>query len=320
MNKKYLYSIALLLAVFTLSGTVEGAYILKRGKFYDAKLVATLPVQEHFDLGMQAYEASDWVEASKQFRIVTGNFPNSSCAQNAFFYLGVAEYELQEYDFANEAFSHYLNSQNNPKHFQETIEYKFDIADKLASGCRRHLLGTRSLPKWATGRTLALKIYDEVIASLSSHDMAAQALYSKGCLHWKMKMYRPAIEDYQLLVRRFPKHELVPDAYVNISSIYVQLSTYELQNPDILTFAEMNLKKFAQAFPREERIADVEQDLEDIKEIYAEGLYELGRFYERTRHPQAALICYQNTVLNFPETDCAEAARQRIQILDPECE
>lgn len=318
MKKKTLYLLAMLMPVVVNFEQVEAGFVVKKGKFYDANLVATLPVQEHFELGTKALEKSDWKEASKQFRIVTGNFPRSNYAQDAFFYLGVAEFNLEEYDFANEAFSDYINAKNNPKHFQEAIEYKFKIAQNLATGSRRRLLGTRRLPKWASGRTLALKIYDEVIASLSSHELAAQAIFAKGYLHWELQHYRPAIEDFQLLIKRFPKNELVPDAYVNISHIYLEMSSTELQNPDILNFAEMNLRKFRNAFPRDERIAAAEQDLEDIKETYAFGLYETGKFYERTSKPGASVIYYKNTLKQFPDTEVAKSAQQRIQKLSPE--
>ncbi len=320
MKKKSIYLLACLLPLMANFETAEAAFVLKKGKFYDANLVATLPVQEHFELGLKAIDQSDWKEASKQFRIVTGNFPKSTYAQDAFFYLGVAEFNLEEYDFSNEAFSSYIESKNNPKHFQEAIEYKFKIAQNLASGSKRRLLGTRRLPKWASGRTLALKIYDEVIASLSSHEIAAQALFAKGNLHWELEMYRPAIEDFQLIIKRFPKNELAPDAYVNISHIYLEMSSQELQNPDILNFAEMNLKKFRTAFPREERIAEVEQDLDDIKETYAMGLFETGKFYERTSKPTASLIYYNNTVKHFPDTDVAKTAKDKVQKLTPDSE
>lgn len=318
MKKKSLVLLVCLTSLIFNFENADAGFVLKKGKFYDANLVATLPVQEHFELGTQALDQADWKEASKQFRIVTGNFPRSNYAQDAFYNLGIAEFNLEEYDFANEAFSDYLKSQNNPKHFQDAIEYKFKIAQNLASGSKRRFLGTRRLPKWATGRTLALKIYDEVIASLSSHELAAQALFAKGNLHWQQQMYRPAIEDFQLLIKRFPKNELVPESYVNISHIYLEMSEYELQNPDILNFAEMNLKKFRVAFPRETRIADAEKDLEDIKETYALGLYETGRFYERTSNKQASLIYYQNTINQFPNTSIAESARQRISKLSPD--
>ena len=318
MKKKTLYLLTALVPLLANIEQVEAGFVLKKGKFYDANLVATLPVQDHFELGMNALEQSDWKEASKQFRIVTGNFPKSTYAQDAFYYLGIAEFELEEYDFANEAFSDYLKAKNNPKHFQEAIEYKFKIAQNLASGCKRRFLGTRRLPKWASGRTLALKIYDEVIASLSSHELAAQALFAKGNLHWELQYYRPAIDDFQLLIKRFPKNELVPDAYVSISHIYLEMSAYELQNPDILNFAEMNLKKFRTAFPREERLGEVERDLEDIKETYALGLYETGRFYERTSKPTASLIYYKNTLKQFPNTEVAQSAKDRIQKLGPD--
>ncbi len=50
--------------------TAEGAFDIKNGKFQDARIAATLPVQEHFELGKQALEESAWREAAKQFRIM----------------------------------------------------------------------------------------------------------------------------------------------------------------------------------------------------------------------------------------------------------
>lgn len=167
------------------------------------------------------------------------------------------------------------------------------------------------------GRTLALKIYDEVIAALPSNDLAARALYAKGCLHWQIKEYRRAIEDFQLVIRRFPKHELAPESYVAISSIFVDQSQTEFQNPDILSFAEINLRRFKQEFPREQRIVDVEQDLASIKEFYAQGLYDTGRFYERIHKPCASIIYYKNAIKQFPDTNVAKCARERLNILMP---
>ena len=162
-------------------------------------------------------------------------------------------------------------------HFQDAIQYKFAIAEKLANGSKTRLLGTKHMPKWGSGRTLSVKVYDEVVAALPSNDLAARALFSKACILWDHKEYRPAIENFQLVIKRFPKHELVPESYVSISKIFVEQSFNEFQNPDILTFTEINLRRFKLDFPREERIAEVEKDIATIKEYYAQGLYDRAR-------------------------------------------
>lgn len=296
----------------------QGMYTLRKGHIVNLNDVSTLPVQDHFCLGIDAIEREDWMEASRQFGIVSKNFPTTPYGQEAFYYLGVVEYNLGEYDFANEAFSQYLKVHNNPQFFQKTIEYKYAIAERFKEGARRHLLGTKRLPKWASSTSLALKIYDEVIAAMPCHEMAVQALYSKACFLWEMKEYRESVEAFQTIIRRFPKHEMAPECYVLISEIYCDQSLVEFQNPDILAFAQINFKKFLRDFPKDERVAKVEQDVLAIKEIYAKGLYKTAQFYERKNKPDASIIYYQSAIDQFPETEIARRCKRRLNFLCPQ--
>lgn len=304
--------IRIILLSLLLCAPLHSAYVLKGGKFRNVKTLASLPAQDHYDLGTKAMEDNNWAEAQKQFTIVTENFPTSESFHDAYFYLGVAEFNQDELDFANEAFSNYLKSKNNPKFFQDAIVYKYEIAAKLANGYKRRFFGMKKMPKWASGSALALTIFDEVIAALPSNDLAARALYAKGILLWDMKEYRNAIENYQLLIRRFPKHELVPESYQAISKVFLEQSQHELQNPDILTFAEINLRKYKQEYPRDEGVQTVEQDLADMKEIYAQGLYETARFYERVGKPHASSIYYQSAVQKFPDAEISKHAQTKL--------
>lgn len=299
------------------SAGLHAAYTLQEGRLTDVNDAAKLPVQEHFSLGVKAMNKNDWREASHQFNIVTKNFPNTPFGQESFYYLGVADYNLEEYDIANDAFSNYLKVHNNPKFFQSAIEYKYCIAEKFKEGAKRRFLGTKKLPKWASGASLALTIYDEVIAAMPCHEMAAQALYSKGCLQWDRKEYRESIESFQLIIRRFPKHELAPTCYALISKVYLDQSQNEFQNPDILAFAQINFRKFSRDFPKDERLAEVEGDVLAIKEVYAKGLYETGQFYERKKLPKASVIYYQSAIDQFPETDIAKLCMKRLMCLCP---
>lgn len=309
------------LALLTLStfssSSLEAAITFQDGRIMNADYVATLPADQHFNLGRQAMECSDWREAARQFTIVSSNFPTNAYGQEALYFQGVAEFNMEEYDFANDAFSQYLKCQNNPQHFLSAIEYKYYIAERLRCGARRRFLGTKQLPKWATGRTMALKIYDEVIAAMPSHEMAVRALYSKGCLLWEIREYRDSIEAFQLLCKRFPKNELTPECFVIISRIYLDLCKSEPQNPDILAFAELNARKFRQEFPKEERLAEAEGNVQCIQELYASALYETGMFYEKLNHPRASIIYYYNAIHQFPETNIAQRCIERLYVLDP---
>lgn len=314
MKKLFHYTIFLTL-LFSLGTDLEAAWTFKNGRLVDADEVATLPVQEHFKIGTEAMEQCNWKEAARHFKIVSVNFSTSPFGQDASYYLGICNYNMGEYDFANDAFSHYLKIQTNPKFFQDSIEYKLAIANHFRHGAKRHFFGTKQLPKWASGKTLAVKIYDEVIFALPSHEIAAKALYAKGCLLWELNEYRDSIDAFQLIIKRFPKHELAPESYVKIMKIYRDQCQYEFQNPDILAFAQINLRRFKLQFPGEERLCEAENDVLEIKEIYAKGLYETGQFYERICKPQASVIYYRSAVKQFPETSIAQLCIDRLNCL-----
>lgn len=296
---------------------IDAGYVFQDGKFIDSACLPTMPAADHFNAGVAALEACDWSEAVINFAVLTCNCPNSPYGQEALYCLGVAYYNLDELDLANCSFSEYLQVKNNPKYFEEAIEYKFAIAEKLRCGARRRFLGSKKFPKWASGKTMALKIYDEVIAALPSHELAARALYSKGCLLWYIKDYRPSVEAFQMLIRRFPKHELTPECFVLINKVYLDQSQYEFQNPDILAFSELNLRRFQHDFPREERILEAAADVLAIKEVYAQGLYNTGCFYQKIQKPIAAIIYYQNAIKQFPDTCVAQLCREHLAILAP---
>lgn len=304
-------------SVLCVGYTAEAAFTIQNGRFINADLVATHSPEEHFALGMESMEHCHWKDAALQFAIVTANFPNTTVAQEAYYHLGIAEFNMCEFDYANDAFSSYLKCQNNPPYFLSAIEYKFQIAEKFRCGARRRFLGSKRLPRWSTGRTMALKIYDEIIAAVPSSEMAAQALYSKGCLLWTICEYRDSIEAFQLLCKRFPKSEMAPDCFLIISRIYVDLCRSELQNPDILAFAQLNAKKFRMEFPKEERLYEADYNVNEIKELYAGGLYDTGQFYERVGHPNAAIIYYYSGIYQFPETLVAQMCKSRLYALDP---
>lgn len=316
MKFKALFVVACLTAILMAEVPLEAAFTIKNGKVVDASSVATRSLEEHWELGARAIADDEWEEAAYQFKIITYSFPGSAHADDAYYFLGVSYFYMAEYDHANEALTTYLKCQTSPRYFQEVIEYKFAIADRLARGEKRRFFGTKRLPKWACGKDLAVEIYDEVIAAVPCLEIAGQALIAKGFLLWNMRDYKAAVESFQMGIRRFPKTELAPECYVWISKVYVEQSFYEFQNPDILAFAEINLARFEKDFPRDESIEEVKNDVKDIKEIYASGLYNTGQFYERTKHRRAAIIYYHNAIHQFPDTCTAALCIERLICID----
>lgn len=315
MNRCSILCIALV--TLTLTMPLEASRKVIDGRLIQEDNVAEMPPHEHFRLGKEALDHQNWEVAANQFHVIASNFPHSTYGQDANYYLGVALYNLSEFDLANDSLNQYLSCQTNPRFFQEAVEYKFFVAEQFRCGARRHFLGTKQLPKWASGKKMAIDIYDEVIAALPSHEIAAKALFSKACLLWHQNDYRDSVEAFQTVIRRFPKHELAPESYLLVNKIYLEQCQREYQNPDLLAFSQINLRRFEEDFPREERLVEARRDVLTIKEKYAKGLYDIGQFYERVYQPNAAVIYYQKAMLDFPDTTISQICRNRLSRLCP---
>lgn len=283
-----------------------------RAKYFKSQEEADCYLTTHYDSGRKSYNEKEWRTAASEFEKVIFYFPSSDTAAEASYFLAVCYFEMKEYDFANEEFSNYLKASQHPAFFEDAVAFKFCIAEHFKRGKKRRPFKMRYLPKWISGQDSALVIYDEVVAALPNHELALRALYSKGELLIEMREYRDSIEAYQTIIRRFPKNEIVPACYLHIADAYVQQARLEFQNPDILALAELNVHKFQQDFPRDERVAIAEESVYRIKEMYAKGLCNLGLFYERIHQPDAAAIYYQSSIEEFPDTRVAQFCRSRL--------
>lgn len=312
----------LLLSCIAIAPTIpaDAAYVLRNGRLIDTKDIATLPVEDHYNLGVAALKKEDWDEAVVQFRIVTINFPATSWGKEAFYFLGVAYFQAGDKDMANQNLSTYLQENAHPTYFEETFQYKLAIADAFKKGAKRHLFGSEKLPSWMPDTDLALTIYDEIITSLPNNEIAAKALLAKGDLLRKREEFRTSIDAYNQVIRKFPRTELASTAYSLISRVYLQQAQIDVHNPDILPLAQINIKKFSADFPRDEKIQKAEDNLHEMKEIFANALYETGQFYERKKQPKASVLYYHTATIQFPDTKIAKSCKERLDALQPYAE
>lgn len=305
----------LLLLLCSPAYELSAAYIFKNGKFIDVKDIATLPVEDHYNLGLEALQKKEWKEAVQQFRIVTINFPLSSWCQESFYFLGVAYFHADDKELANRNFSLYLDENQNPQYYEETFRYKLAIANAFRKGAKRHLFGVEKLPQWVSAEDLAITIYDEILSSLPNHEMGAKSLLSKAALLDQNEQYKESIETYQNVIKRFPKSEFAAKSYSLISKSYLKQTEREVHNPDILALAQINLRKFSESFPRDVKIEEAKESIGTMKEIFANALYETGQFYERKGEPKASVLYYHTAITQFPETKTALGCKTRIKHL-----
>ena len=316
MNGMSLYrKIPWLLVVVCLP--LMGAYTVKGGKVMNVEEVATLSVQEHHSLLLEAVQKEEWQEVIKQAHVIIKNFPDTPFHQESFYFLGLAYFSMGDFDIANQHLSTYLRKQTALQHFRSGIELKFQIAEKFRGGFKKHIGGVEFLPKWMPAKDESIKIYDEVISALPNDDLAAKALYGKGALELEDQEFVASVETYQTLIRRFPKHPLSPDAYVEIARVYLIQSQEKYPDADYLDLASINLRKFRQDFPMDPRVEEAEKIYGSMQEVFAESFYEIAQFYERSKKPHASILYYSKIIKSFPNTKSAELSKKRLKVLRP---
>jgi outer membrane protein assembly factor BamD (BamD/ComL family) len=292
---------------------VNAAYTMVGGKAVASKDTTKALVQEQFQRGVDLVHQEKWKEAEKEFRSISTAFPNSSFAAEGEYYRAVCDYWQGEYEDANAHADNYLKSEANPPFFTQALEVKFFVAEAFRKGGKRHMFARRFMPKWVSGKTQAVDLYDEVVAASPSSSLAARSLFGKAQLLFDRKEYEESIEAYKAITRRFPTHELALESYLAIAGCYLVEAEKQFQNPDLLSRAELNARKFEESFPGEERVDNVYAQVNDIREIYATGLLDTAKYYERKKKPNAALVYYQRAVERFPETEIASVCRERLQ-------
>lgn len=310
-NKKYfLLSCAFILALFPCHGkekkiSKKKEVSLKEKSAYD---------YYHEILGL--FQNDSWEKTILISKDMLARYKESPFNSEIYYYLGVSYFNIRDFDMSNFYLGKYLKNETTPKFFEEAIECKFNIAEKFYEGAKKHIFGLEKLPKVLPAKEDALDIYDEIITALPRHDLTAKSLYRKGLLLLDFEDFKPSVESFEILIRRFPKHYLAADAYLGIQAVYLKQSEKEFPDPDILELAHINISRFAESFPGESRLHDAQKMLVQTEDCFAKELYETGSFYERTQKLDAAILYYENILTNYPHSVFAIKAKKSVDKLE----
>ncbi len=269
--------------------------------------------QEFHTLLQQAMDEKNWWAVIDYADILSYHFPSSPFAQDSALLIGEAYLQMDQPSLANQYLTIYLNQTTSPKHFEKAIEYKFHIAERFRQGEKKPLFNSHKGPKLLSAQDDALAIYDEVLATLPHSEFAARALFGKAQIQAEQEDYKPSLETLDLLIRRFPKHDLAAAAYLEKIVVYHMQCQGKSIDPALLDLADITLRKFRAVFPREERLKTAETYLSKMQEFFAAHLLETGLFFKKTKKNPAAEIYFNKVISKFPNTEAAIIAQKNLE-------
>jgi len=269
----------------------------------------------YFTSAMCEIEQKKYDAARSLLLCIEQDFPCSKDAENSCFWLGVVEFERGHIEHADEYFGKYLRTSSEQIHFQRALEYRYFIAERLAYGQKVRPLKIRSFPRILSGEETAIEILEDITNTVQTHDLSARSYYLKGYLYWKNLRYRDSIENYQSLIKKFPKHELAADAHLAILYAWKCIAVREPYNPDTLQLASISFEEFRASFPSSSGLIEGEEILESMKEVFARALVRTGRYYLRRGKPGATKVYFERTVALYPQTKWANYASSCLETL-----
>lgn len=271
--------------------------------------------QEEYTLITSSYEKKDWKGVIETAKNSLKGKRESPFIGDMYFMTAVAYYNQGDFTLAEQYFSNFLEKSSSPKYFEDSIIYKFKIAEAYENGAGKHLMGYEFLPKWASAEDEAMTLYDEVIATLPHHEVAAKALANKSRMKWRQGKYKDAVDHYQTLITRFPKNVLTPEAYTNVAKIYLQQSKEEFAGVDLIEHAFINLKKFKADFPGDEKVLEAENLMVQMQDLYAKDLWESATYFEKKQKTQSARLYYEAIVQRYPSSQYVNDAKDKLEVL-----
>lgn len=277
--------------------------------------------QQQFKDAEAAFAEKKYAEAAKLYRKAANHWSDSVIEEDALFMLGDCYFFQDKYPDASDTYAELLKKYDNSRHLDKVVLRQFKLAQywlELQHYAPRNTLNPNvfdhSRPIWDT-RGNALKAFESVRLYDPTGPLADDSVLRTANEHFMNDRFDDADYFYNLLRSEYPKSEHLINAY--LLGLRAKLRKYDgpMYDSTSLIEAEELIDQMLSQFPNElgkerERVI---QAGKAVRAQMAQREYEMAEFYCGTKHYGAAIVYFNNTIKDFPETQFAEMSRQRIE-------
>ena len=307
-------TIIFIIIFFTLSLNPAYAYWIwtpKTGKWINPKAAVKPTPQEQFDLAKSFYDLKKYEEAKREFRKLLKHYPKSFEAAESQYYLGLTEDAQDNLYEAYQAYQKVIDKYPFSERIPQIIEREYKIGEAFMSGQKRKALGV-PLPV----ENPSIEIFNKVIENSTYGPWAAVAQYKLGLVLKGLLRYYEAEEAFNKVVSNYPDSEWAAAAKFQIASCRAAVSRGPDYDQGSAKEAKEKFEAFVKEHPDAVLSADAQKNIGQLKEKEAASNYNIARFYEKQKAIDAAKIYYNDVINNYPNSQWAVRALERLQILE----
>jgi outer membrane protein assembly factor BamD (BamD/ComL family) len=266
--------------------------------------------------GKRAYEAKDYRDATRYFRSVTKRYPEAAEAEEALFLEAECRRHRRQGSVAFESYKKHVETYPNSRYAVGVAlgEYHLGV-DHFEGRIPSFLI-------FGKDRAYGVRILEHMQINFRNHSLADDALMRVVSYHLEKRDYADAASVLRRLLAEYPRSEHMLWARFQLArSLWLQ-NQGPRYDERLLIDSRRAFEDYigtarlaGMAEKQARQIEAARRMIARIDERRAEKEYLIGRFYERTKRPRAAIYYYEHCVRVYPQTEGAGSARKQLERL-----
>lgn len=279
--------------------------------------------QQYFNEGMALYREKKFDEAAEKFKSAAGRWPDSTIEEDALFFQAESYFFADRYDKAHDTFLMLFKKYQNTRYLDVAVTRQFSIGRywEQMDRVEGHFPVTPNFvdktQPWFDTFGNSVNAYLSVRLNDPTGPLADDSIMATANAYFVKGRYEDAAYHYDLLRKEYPKSEHQVQAHVlalKCKQMVYQGPMYDGKPLDEgEEIARQALTQFRGQLGSER--TNVTELRDQIRAQKAERRWAMAQFYETKRAYGAARLCYQDIVKDYPQTELAASASQRLEAI-----
>jgi outer membrane protein assembly factor BamD len=152
----------------------------------------------------------------------------------------------------------------------------------------------------------ALGLFETLLSRYRGTDGATDLFYLNAMTNYKLKDYTAAAYHFNEFATSYPSDPRAEEArFLTAYCYYLDAPVYSLDQENTFKCID-KLQLFINLYPKSDRIAEASKLIQDLRDRLERKSYENAKLYLNIGNNQSAVIAFNNTLRDYPDTKYAE--------------
>ena len=276
----------------------------KTNKWINPKLAVKETPEAQYAWADEYVAKKDYSVAIRKLEQLIEVFPASPYAAKARYHIGEIYQMAGEKEKAFQSYQKVLDNYPSSDLVTTAVSKQFVIGGQFANKKQGGWFSfLRSDPADLLTRTVTAAPYAAE---------AEKALYDLGNYHFREKHFQEAIDTFDRLVQDYPESQYGPAAELKAGEANFKIYRKQKNNEDLLLNTSTRLASFLARYPDNKDKNKAQKLYSQTREFLAGKVMEVAQFYEKNKNRKAAKIYFKKVVNDYPETEAAKKAGEKI--------